>query len=145
MCPGSAPATWSRRNLKGYGCCGFCEGGIAGGRSVRNHRELLLGARRAADSVYEAHWRGAAQPGRRPPPEGAAFRASHSQVRSSRLEHLVIRYSRPTLQPIDGHSRPSPWTSCPWGYAPEKTDLKWDHCTLSVWALLKKTFPDLRS
>nr|XP_020741813.1 Bardet-Biedl syndrome 10 protein isoform X3 [Odocoileus virginianus texanus] len=67
-------------NLKVYGRCGVCDGGVACGGSARNHRERLLGARRAASSVYQAHWRGAAQPGWRPPVEGATFRASRSQV-----------------------------------------------------------------
>lgn len=68
---------------EGYGCCGFREGGVAGRGGAGKHRERLRGARGAASSVYEAHGRGAAQPGWRPPPGGATLRPSHSQVPAS--------------------------------------------------------------
>lgn len=67
----------------GYGRRGFGEGGVAGRGGAGNHRERLRGARGAASSVYEAHGRGAAQPGWRPPPGGATLRPSHSQVPAS--------------------------------------------------------------
>lgn len=65
---------------RGYGCRRAGAGGVAGRAGAGNHPERLRGARGPAGPVHEAHRRGAAQPGRRPPPGGASPRASPGQV-----------------------------------------------------------------
>lgn len=68
------------RDPQGYGCRRACAGGVAGHAGAGNHPERLRGARGPAGPVHEAHRRGAAQPGRRPPPGGASPGASPGQV-----------------------------------------------------------------
>jgi hypothetical protein len=77
------------------GCRRICAGGVAGGRGVGKHLEPLRGAGGATGSVHEAHRRGAAQPGWRPPPGGAARRASDGQVPAPHTQAPLTRSLKP--------------------------------------------------